>query len=178
MAKFGYDQPSNYDLDSEGRVNICRFTCNETADYHQIAAYIECTTAAHKMRFAVYSNKVVSGKDYPDALLRQTEEITVPVGTGWRIAAFTSDIYLTSGTKYWLATHGSSAVGYLDSLYHFGVADQWTDCAQAYTSGFPNPFPANQLMSNLEMSIYCESETVVSARRMLGDSLTWIVTEQ
>lgn len=180
MAKFGYDQTSTYDLDAEVYVNATKFTCNETADYHSVTTYVKSTSVAKNIKYAVYSNKVVNGKDYPDALLRDTNLVSVPVGTAWVTSVFTSDINLTNGTKYWLADLGQSGGGYLYTKYHLASSDplmRWAACAGATYPNFPNPFPSEQSESGtVEMSIYCESQATIVSPRMLGDGLTWIIT--
>lgn len=180
MAKFGYDQTSGYDLDSEVYVNACKFTCNETVNYHRITAYARCTVAAKSIKFGVYSNKVANGKDYPDVLLRDTNLVSVPVGTQWITAVFTSDIQLTNGTKYWLADLGQSGGGYLYSRYHLATSDplmRWVSCSNATYPNFPNPFPSGQSETDtVEMSIFCESQAIIVGPRMSGDGLTWIIT--
>ena len=163
---FGYETQAANATSIENQFYGSVFTITEAGTGDNITAYIVCSIAEKSMKAAVYLHS-------DSSLVKSTDKVTVPVGSGWITFPFSSPKpSFTANTAYCLEVWSQSASGVAYAYWNTGTTDQGHYAMVGYNN-WPNP--AEFSHADREYSIYCTYTAaavgIASKRLLVGVGL-------
>jgi|GEM_PF-3126686 len=143
---FGHVSAGSLTASIENTIRGSLFKISENGIASSISAYLANTTSAKNMKAAIYRHSDL-------ALVGQTQQQSVAIGTGWRTFVFADPKpVLTAGQEYILAVWSYSATGSANLYYVAGTSNQGHHRSVTY-GNWPNP--ATLTHNTNKYSIYC-----------------------
>ncbi len=132
---FGNNATGTLYRNTENTIVGSVFTPTKDGEAQSITIYVSVTSSSKNMKCAIYLHSNLS-------LISQTEEITVPVSTGWVTFNFnTPKPVLRANTEYLLVAWARSGSGFANLRYTSGQPNQGHYISRTYTGSFPTTLP-------------------------------------
>ncbi|MGC8997886.1 MAG: hypothetical protein ACP5JW_00570 [Candidatus Bathyarchaeia archaeon] len=169
---FGNNATGTLYRNTENTIVGSVFTPTKDGEAQSITIYVSVTSSSKNMKCAIYLHSNLS-------LISQTEEITVPVSTGWVTFNFnTPKPVLRANTEYLLVAWARSGSGFANLRYTSGQPNQGHYISQPYSGNFPNTL-TNPIHESRAYCIYCtfkpaSEETVEAEFGGVSDTYIWM----